>query len=81
VLYRSLTAAQTAFQEGERDADVLRSIVADTVNAEPLAALEYISCADPKTLQELHGPVEFALLSMAVRVGKTRLIDNMIIGG
>jgi len=80
VLYRSLTAATQAFQAGERDADRLRAIVTEIVNAEPLAELEYISCAHPETLQELKGEVERALLSMAVRVGKTRLIDNMLVG-
>ncbi len=80
VLYRSLSSAVKAFKAGERDADRLRAIVADMVNAEPLAMLEYISCAHPETLQELSGEVERALLSMAVRVGKTRLIDNMSVG-
>ncbi len=80
VLYRALTAAKTAFEQGERDADALRKIMEDTINAEPLARLQYVSCADPDTLEELHGPVEKALLSMAVFVGKTRLIDNMLIG-
>jgi len=80
VLYRSLSAAVDAFKAGERDADRLRAIVTEMVNAEPLAELEYISCAHPETLQELDGEVERALLSMAVRVGKTRLIDNMLVG-
>jgi pantoate--beta-alanine ligase len=80
VLHRSLTAAKAAFQTGERDADVLRSLVTETVKAEALADLEYISCAHPDTLQELSGPIERALFSMAVRVGKTRLIDNMLVG-
>jgi len=80
VLYRGLSAAKAAFEAGERDADRLRQIVADMVNAEPLAELQYVSCADPDTLQELHGPVERALLSMAVFVGRTRLIDNFLLG-
>ncbi len=80
VLYRGLSAAKAAFERGERDADHLRQIVTEIVNAEPLAKLQYVSCADPDTLQELHGPVERALLSMAVFVGSTRLIDNMLLG-
>lgn len=80
VLYRSLTAAKAAFAAGEHDADVLRSIVTEKVGAEALADLEYISCAHPESLQELQGTIEAALLSMAVRVGKTRLIDNMKVG-
>ncbi|MBC8496781.1 MAG: pantoate--beta-alanine ligase [Anaerolineales bacterium] len=81
VLSRSLNAAKDAFQAGERGADQLRAIVMDIVNAEPLVALEYISCAHPETLLELDGSIERALLSMAVRVGKTRLIDNLVVGG
>jgi pantoate--beta-alanine ligase len=80
VLYHSLTVANAAFQAGERDADALRSLVTETVKAEALADLEYISCAHPVTLLELSGSIDRALFSMAVRVGKTRLIDNMIVG-
>jgi pantoate--beta-alanine ligase len=80
VLYRALTAAQAAFTAGERDPQRLRAILADTIHAEPLARLQYVSCAHPDTLQELESPIsERALLSMAVFVGKTRLIDNMIL--
>ncbi len=81
VLSRALNAAKDAFYAGTRDADALRALVAEIFAAEPLVDLEYISCAHPDTLLELYGEVESALLSMAARVGKTRLIDNMIIGG
>jgi len=81
VLSRSLKAAKLAFHAGERDADALRAIVAEVVASEPLAQLEYISCAHPETLQELDGSIENGLLSMAVRVGRTRLIDNLVITG
>lgn len=80
VLNRSLNAARDAFDIGERDAGALRDLVTEIMAAEPLATLEYISCAHPDTLKELDGPVDKALLSMAARVGKTRLIDNMVIG-
>jgi len=80
VLYRSLTTAKEAFLAGERDAGALRSLVAETVNSEALAELEYISCTHPDTMQELNGSIERALISMAVSVGKTRLIDNMMVG-
>jgi pantoate--beta-alanine ligase len=49
------------------------------INAEPLAKLQYVSCADPDTLQEIEGQVTHALLSMAVFIGKTRLIDNRVL--
>ncbi|MCK4726974.1 MAG: pantoate--beta-alanine ligase, partial [Anaerolineales bacterium] len=47
---------------------------------EGLARAQYVSCADPDTLRELQGDVSNALLSLAVFIGKTRLIDNMITG-
>jgi pantoate--beta-alanine ligase len=80
VLHRALTAAHAAFEAGERSAEALRSILTETITAEPLARLQYVSCAHPDTLQELEGPIAGrALLSMAVFLGKTRLIDNMIL--
>ncbi len=80
VLYRALQAAQSAFEAGERDAEALRGVMRATIQAEPLARLQYVSCADPDTLEELHGPIERGLLSMAVFVGQTRLIDNLLLG-
>lgn len=80
VLSRGLAAARETFATGERDAETLRQIVAQIVNAEPLARLQYVSCADVGTLQELQGTLSSrALLSMAVFIGKTRLIDNLIL--
>jgi pantoate--beta-alanine ligase len=79
VLYRALSAARDSFEAGEKQAERLRRIMEETVNREVLARLQYVSCAHPQTLQELHGPVEEALLSMAVFFGKTRLIDNMLV--
>ena len=81
VLYRALSEASQAFEKGERDADCLREIVTETVQQEPLARLQYVSCADPATLDELEGSVKSkALLSLAAYVGRTRLIDNQVLG-
>ena len=79
VLSRALFAARDAFPAGERDAQRLRQQMAEMINAEPLARLQYVSCAHPDTLEELNGPVSNALLSLAVYIGKTRLIDNVVI--
>ena len=79
VLYHALTAAQAAFHAGERQAERLRQVIADTIDAEPLARRQYVSCADPASLEEIQGEVGSALLSMAVFVGKTRLIDNLLL--
>jgi len=80
VLYRALETARRAFASGEDDADRLRQILQTVLAEEPRAEVQYVSAADPDTLRELHGPTERALLSMAVFIGKTRLIDNLVIG-
>lgn len=79
VLQRALHAAQAAYAAGERSAANLRLLMQRTIEAEPLARLQYVSCAHPLTLQELDTVSEGALLSMAVYFGKTRLIDNLVL--
>ena len=79
-LYRALTLASRAYENGTRNAADLREIITKVIGEEPFAQLQYISCADPEKLQELQGEVNHALLSMAVFLGKTRLIDNILIG-
>lgn len=80
VLYRALNTARMAFEAGDDDPQSLRRLMAEVITAEPLAELQYVSCADPDTLQELETPVTGrALLSMAVFLGRTRLIDNLIL--
>jgi len=81
VLYRALRAAQEAFEQGEREAESLRQTMTRVLASEPRAKVQYISVANPETLDELQGSVERALLSMAVFIGRTRLIDNILIGG
>jgi pantoate--beta-alanine ligase len=80
VLYRSLSAAKEAYEDGVRDAETLRQIMKDVLAAEPLAEVQYVSCADYDTLEELDTVTGKALLSMAVFIGKTRLIDNVVLG-
>ncbi len=79
VLYRALSAAKKAFDGGEKDAEQLRQIVKDVIASEPLAQLQYVSCADYDALTELETVSGKALLSLVVFVGKTRLIDNLIL--
>lgn len=80
VLFRALSAAKTAFEHGDKDAGHLRALVEFTIAAEPLARLQYVSCADFDSLEELEQIRGRALLSLAVFVGDTRLIDNFILG-
>ena len=77
-LHAGLRTAAEAFEAGERDASALRALVRDRISAESLAEIDYVSLADSETLAELEGAVEPpALLSLAVRFGVARLIDNV----
>lgn len=79
VLFRALSAAKAAYDGGERKAESLRRVMRETVQVEPLARLQYVSCADYDTLEELVTVKRKTLLSMAVLLGKTRLIDNFVL--
>ena len=76
VVRRALLAARTAWEAGERSADVLRATMRSTLAEEPLAEVDYVSVADDGTLAELETISGPALLSLAVRFGDVRLIDN-----
>jgi pantoate--beta-alanine ligase len=76
ILRRALLTARAAYDAGERDGEALRRVMGDVLAGEPLARPEYLSCADPATLGELATFAGPALLSMAVRFGEIRLIDN-----
>ena len=79
VLYRALTAARNLYENGERNAEGLRQIMREVIASEPLAQMQYVSCADYDTLTELETITGKTLLSMAVFMGKTRLIDNLVL--
>jgi pantoate--beta-alanine ligase len=81
-LSRGLARARELWEGGERDAQKLRQGIAGIIEAEPLARIEYVALADAESMAEVPagravGPVMAAL---AVRIGKTRLIDNAILG-
>jgi len=78
VLFRALSAAKARCDAGERDAEAIRGAMRAALGQEPLAKVEYVSAADPLTLRELDRVEDDVLLSMAVRIGKTRLIDNFL---
>jgi len=80
VLHHALGDAAERFKNGERDAGVLRGSMLAVIQDEPLARVQYVSVADPDTLEEAQGEIQRALLSMAVYLGDTRLIDNEILG-
>jgi pantoate--beta-alanine ligase len=79
-LSRGLRAAEAAWTDGVRDAERLRQLVRGPIEAQPLAAIDYVSLADQRTLAEVQGTATVpALLSLAVRFGATRLIDNILL--
>lgn len=80
MLSRGLFTSRAAFISGEREASSLKKIVLDTLASEPMVKVQYVSCADPDTLQELDGQVERGLISLAATIGRTRLIDNVLVG-
>ncbi len=79
VLYRALTLAQKLWSQGERDAERLRQQMKALIQKQPLAAIDYVSVADAETLDELDTVKPSALVSLAVKIGRTRLIDNVVL--
>jgi pantoate--beta-alanine ligase len=78
-LSRGLFAAREIWDRGERDPRVLRERVRQLAGKGSVA-LEYVSVADPLTLTELDAPADAAVVSLAARVGRARLIDNVLLG-
>jgi pantoate--beta-alanine ligase len=81
VLYRALSAVERAAGQGERDCDALRALMREVLAEEPLGEVEYASLADWATLAECRTLTGPTLVSLAVRFGTTRLIDNVLLPG
>lgn len=80
VLHRALSAARAAYDEGEDKAKALMEIIRAAIAREPLARLDYVAANDAETLEELDEIEDRpALISLAVLIGKTRLIDNVVL--
>ena len=78
-LSRGLFRARELWEGGTREPDRLRNAVVRYTEG-PGVSIEYVSAADPLSLEELARPAERAVVSLAARVGKTRLIDNVLLG-
>ncbi len=78
-LNQSLSGGAAAVREGLRDAGRLRQAIVDRLAAEPLARIDYVSVADLETLDEVTRIEGKSLVSLAVFIGTTRLIDNAIL--
>ena len=80
VVFRSLSRAREMWGGGEGSADVLRAEVRMILEAESfVSAIDYVSIADPDTLEEMDIIRSPAMVSAAVRIGRTRLIDNVLL--
>jgi len=79
VLYRALNLAQGLYSKSESNAERIRNQMAALIKQEPLANIDYISIAGCETLEELDTITTPALVSMAVKIGKIRLIDNIVL--
>jgi pantoate--beta-alanine ligase len=79
VLFRALSLAQQLWLQGEMDAGKLRRQMVELIREEPLAGIDYVSVADNETLDELDRVIPPALVSLAVKIGHTRLIDNTVL--
>lgn len=77
VLYRSLEFCRKMYADGIADANKIRVQMREMIEAEPLSQIDYVSIADGSDLTELETVESGALVSLAVRIGKTRLIDNI----
>jgi pantoate--beta-alanine ligase len=80
VLSQSLRLAERLWSEGVTDAERVRREMADLISEQPLAEIDYVSIASTGTLEEMDTITSPALVSLAVRFGRTRLIDNLVLG-
>lgn len=79
VLYKSLLRARDAILAGERDPGRIRTLLAEAINAEPLAQLDYAEVYGLPWLADLERLEGEVLLAVAARVGRARLIDNLVV--
>jgi pantoate--beta-alanine ligase len=77
ILFKSLTLARQLYRSGERDAEKIRRQTTLLIQKEPLARIDYVSIASADTLEELDLLDRPAVASLAIKIGRTRLIDNM----
>ena len=80
VIHRALKQAKTTFKEGERSAGRIMEVVRSTIESEPRARLDYVNVSDAETLEPVEKIDERpTLIAVAAYIGKTRLIDNIIL--
>ena len=78
-LKKSLDLAEKMFQEGERDAGIIRDAIESLIRDHPFTDIDYVSICDSTSLEDIGTMQDESLVALAVRVGKTRLIDNRVL--
>ena len=82
VIFSALMTGKESWEQGERDAEVIRREIRKVLQKEVLIKkIDYVSVADIDTLEELDTVIGAAMISVAVWIGKVRLIDNVVVGG
>ncbi len=79
ILNQSLLKAKEAYLKGEKDTNKLIQLVTNTITSMPLAKIDYVSIYSYPTLQVIEKIESTAIIAVAVRFGKTRLIDNILL--
>ncbi len=79
VLNRALSAGRERIRAGERSVKKVEAAMTKLIWAEPLARVDYLSVAHPATLDEVRAVRGRVILLLAVWIGETRLIDNMVV--
>ena len=80
LLSRSLSAAQGAYRAGERSVERLHALVREIITSAQAVQIDYIDFRDGETLEDVSLAADNTLLALAVKIGKTRLIDNCLLG-
>lgn len=80
ILSRSLQKAKAAFEAGTVSVADLKAVVRTEIDSEPMAVIDYVELYSFDELQEIDTVTGESLLAIAVKIGKTRLIDNIILG-
>jgi pantoate--beta-alanine ligase len=79
-LFKSLKLAQKLYSEGEKKASVIINKVKTLIERAPFAKIDYVKICDAKTLKDVYEIKRQSVMALAVKVGKTRLIDNHVFG-
>ncbi|MGD9819306.1 MAG: pantoate--beta-alanine ligase, partial [Desulfomonilaceae bacterium] len=79
ILYESMVTAKMLFESGETSPEIIHKSIIDRIAMEPDASIDYAKLVDPRTLEDAKKVQIGTVIALAVKIGKTRLIDNMVL--